>query len=250
MAFVFAETEPNKDDSSEPTVSDTSDDANKESPQIEDLLPSEENLYQDETPSHESSEEPQAFEDSAFLYNEVPEYEAEPESFEGPVFYNQEQADEYNSDQISPEGSNEGQTSQDFVFDDGSSQWAYNEGENTDEQGYSNGFENEYADDYIADTDQPFVYDNNGETAPLDETVLSPDETASYIDTTSESASLPQEEPAETSQSSDTAELDRFLADFADAENATSDAATEDEETKTSKKSKKGKTKNKKTTGE
>lgn len=244
------ETEPNKDDSSEPTVSDTSDDANKESPQIEDLLPSEENLYQDETPSHESSEEPQAFEDSAFLYNEVPEYEAEPESFEGPVFYNQEQADEYNSDQISPEGSNEGQTSQDFVFDDGSSQWAYDEGENTDEQGYSNGFENEYADDYIADTDQPFVYDNNGETAPLDETVLSPDETASYIDMTSESASLPQEEPAETSQSSDTAELDRFLADFADAENTASDAATEDEETKTSKKSKKGKTKNKKTTGE
>ncbi len=210
----------------------------------EDIPLSEENLYQDEKPVEEPVEEPQAFEDSAFLYNEVPEYEAEPESYQGPVFYNQDQADEYISERTDTATSDDDQTPQYPILDDESSQWAYDNGENIDEQEFQNSLDDEYADGYIADNDTPFVYNNNEEKNALDETALSPDEVSSYNATPTEDISSQQDalNEEEDSQSSDNADLDRFLTDFANAENG------EDEET--TKKGKKSKNKRKKTTGE
>ncbi|MBR6409519.1 MAG: hypothetical protein IKS23_04715 [Alphaproteobacteria bacterium] len=228
----------------EKQISDVpSDNSSQEQPdeQKDDLSEtSETSLYQDNLIEQEAAPEPQAFEDSAFTYDETPEYEPGLESYQEPVFYNQEQADEFlNPQQV--QNDNQDASSSYQVFDES----APLEYDSLQGDGY-------YQDGYADGNDQDvFVYDDGveplpeGESAGIDENLNPlPESYAPISDDSSLENALSNDEKSELdASSSEDASIDSLLNDFANEVNNTD----ESQET-TKKNTKKGKNKNKKAT--
>ena len=201
---------------------------------------SETSLYQDNLIEQEAAPEPQAFEDSAFTYDETPEYEPGLESYQEPVFYNQEQADEFlNPQQVQNDDQDASSSYQ--VFDES----APLEYDSLQGDGY-------YQDGYVAGDDQEaFVYDDGIEASPEEENTgiddnlnPLPDSYAPISDDSSLENALSNDEKSELdASSSEDASIDSLLNDFANEVNNTD----ENQET-TKKNTKKGKNKNKKAT--
>ena len=201
---------------------------------------SETSLYQDNLIEQEPAPEPQAFEDSAFTYDETPEYEPGLESYQEPVFYNQEQADEFlNPQQVQNDDQDASSSYQ--VFDES----APLEYDSLQGDGY-------YQDGYVDGDDQEaFVYDDGVEPLPdeenagIDENLNPlPESYAPISDDSSLENALSNDEKSELdASSSEDASIDSLLNDFANEVNNTD----ESQET-TKKNTKKGKNKNKKAT--
>ncbi len=201
---------------------------------------SETSLYQDNLIEQEAAPEPQAFEDSAFTYDETPEYEPGLESYQEPVFYNQEQADEFlNPQQVQNDDQDASSSYQ--VFDE-SAPLEYDslQGDGDYQDGYVDG-----------DDQEAFVYDDGveplpeGENAGIDENLNPlPESYAPISDDSSLENALSNDEKSELdASSSEDASIDSLLNDFANEVNNTD----ESQET-TKKNTKKGKNKNKKAT--
>ncbi len=227
----------------EKQISDTPDESSSpeqpDAPQTELSETSEESLYQDNFSEQETPSEPQAFEDSAFTYDETPEYEPGLESYQEPVFYNQEQADQF----LNP------QEQQDDWQDSSSSYQVFDESAPLE---YGSSQDNaDFQDDYvIADDQEPFVYDDSTEPLPENEALMA-DENVNplpqdYVSENSLEDALSGDEKSELydAPKADT-DIDTLLDDFVNEVNNNAD----DEET-TKKSSKKGKSKNKKATEE